>query len=117
MLLFLFSKFPKDGEMSIIMGTPSTILLEKPVIKPEDLMSIRDNQQGAYTISVPPDRQQEFAEALYVLFTLYADQKKNHLLMDIIVERAKAELERTPGLMTLLAHRLVELTIANNDRK
>ena len=99
------------------MGIPNTTLLEKPVINPADLLSIRKNQQGAYTIPVPPDRQLEFAEALYVLFTLYADQKKNHLLMDIIIDRAKAELGRTPGLLTLLAHRLVELSVNSNDPK
>ena len=71
------------------MGEVSAIhVMEKPLVEPSDYLYIRDNGHGVFSISVPPDRLQEFAEALSVLFTLYSNKGRSQALMDIVVDEA-----------------------------
>ena len=80
-----------------------------PMLDPHEILSIRENKHANYSISIPPERQQEVAEALYVLFTWQASKRRNQILMDIIVSAARAALRDVPFLQEMLERKLTVL--------
>lgn len=93
--------------------SPTIMVTNKTVVKPEDFLYIRENGHGVFSISVPPDKIQVFAEALYVLFTLYSHKGRSKALIQIITKEATRELHERPGLLDLLDKHLIELNSGN----
>lgn len=79
------------------------------MIDPKEILSIRPNKHANYSFSIPPERQQEIAEALYVLFTWQASKRRNQVIMDIIATEARRALRDVPYLQDMLERKLTVL--------
>lgn len=102
--------------MSMAPAMEATEGTNLPILDPFDILSKRSNKQAAYTVPVRPDRQQIFAEALYVLFTVNAESKRSDIVIDAIIDSAIRSLKEHPEYMLSLKKKLVALfpSVGNN---
>lgn len=76
---------------------------EMAEFKSDNFITIRKNGSGTITISVPPERVREMAEALLVLTTdAKGDRAKSRVLIDAAVKEARLLLKQNKSLRDYL---------------
>ena len=70
-------------------------------INPRDIFYIRKSGHGVFTLSIPPERLEEAARAMYVLMRAFPFRGKSPIAVDAIVMMAKL-IEEDPDFIEKL---------------